>query len=192
MDWCGRSTPKIDISKYSSNWVEHVGFRCRNRYIILSIILCIYTYRMIGIPGKIGNLIQTARWTLGIEWSWMTYSNQWIITSYPGQRLMSSTRETNEPECSHVKHFCETNYFNSLVTFTLYTLHLTLDTLQCTLFTPHSTLYFTVRTLHFTFYTPATLDNPHSPLYTLRFTLHTLHFTLYTLHSTLYTLDSTL
>ena len=24
------------------------------------------------------------------------------------------TRETNEPECSHVKHFCETSFLNSL------------------------------------------------------------------------------
>ena len=25
--------------------------------------------------------------------------------------------ETHEPECSHVKHFCATNYLNSLVLF---------------------------------------------------------------------------
>ena len=188
MDWCGRSTQKIDISKYSSNWVEHVGFRCRNRYIILSIILCIYTYRMIGIPGKIGNLIQTARWTLGIEWSWMTYSNQWIITSYPGQRLMSSTRETNEPECSHVKHFCETNYFNSLVTFvTLHSNSLTLDT-SCN-------AHFSLHTLHFTLqcalYTLLFTLRLHLTTHTLRSTLCALHSTHYTLHSTLYTPRST-
>jgi hypothetical protein len=30
---------------------------------------------------------------------------------------LRKARETNEPECSHVKNFWETSYFNSLVIF---------------------------------------------------------------------------
>ena len=31
------------------------------------------------------------------------------------KRKKNKTRETNEPECSHIEHFCETSHFNSLV-----------------------------------------------------------------------------
>ena len=50
-----------------------------------------------------------------VVYSYKIYPNIWGDEHNSCQILMWKTRPANEPECSHVKHFCETSYFNRLI-----------------------------------------------------------------------------